>query len=56
MTDTEKLNLLMDYIKGAERHYLDMASKGSAENGLKSMAIQDVLLFAENELEISATN
>jgi len=56
MTDTKKLNSLINYIKDAERHYLDMASKGSVENGLKSMAIQDILLFAENELEISPIN
>ena len=53
MTDTEKLNKLVEYIQGAERYHLDMANKGSVENGIKSQAIQDITLFMEHELGIS---
>lgn len=52
MTDTEKLNALVDYIRDAERYHLDMARKGSVENSFKSMAIQDICLFMEYELGI----
>ncbi len=52
MTDTEKLNALVDYIKSAERFYLDNAKRGVVESGYKSMAIQDVQLFIEHELGI----
>ena len=52
VTDTEKLNALIEYIKDAERFYLERASKGIINSGIKSMAIQDILLFAEHELGI----
>ena len=53
MTDTEKLNKLVEYIQDAERYHLYMASKGSVENGIRSQAIQDITLFMEHELGIS---
>lgn len=52
MTNTEKLNALIAYISDAERYHLDMASKGSVENGIRSQAIQDITLFMEHELKI----
>jgi len=52
MTDTEKLNALIEYIKDAEKYHLDMASKGIVENGIKSQAIQDITLFMEHKLGI----
>lgn len=52
MTDTEKLNALVDYIKSAERFHLDNAKRGVVESVYKSMAIQDIQLFIEHELGI----
>ena len=52
MTDTEKLNALVDYIRDAERCHLDNAKRGIVESGYKSMAIQDIQLFMEHELGI----
>ena len=52
MSDTEKLNALVNYIRDAERYHLDMASKGIVENGFKSMAIQDITSYMEHELQI----
>ena len=52
MTDTEKLNALVDYIRDAERWHLDNAKRGMIESGYKSMAIQDIQLFMEHELGI----
>ena len=52
MTDTEKLNALIDYIRNAERYHLDNAKRGIIESGYTSMAIQDIQLFMEHELEI----
>lgn len=52
MTDTEKLNALVDYIRDAERYHLDNAKRGMVESGYKSMAIQDIQLFMEHELGI----
>ena len=52
MTDTEKLNALIDYIRDAERYHLDNAKKGMLESAHKSMAIQDILSYMEYELGI----
>ena len=52
MTDTEKLNALVDYIRDAERWHLDEAKRGVNGSGYKSMAIQDIQLFMEHELGI----
>lgn len=52
MTDTEKLNALIDYIRDAERYHLDNAKQGMEYSGYKSMAIQDICLFMEHELGI----
>lgn len=52
MTDTEKLNALVDYIRDAERYHLDNAKRGMVESGYKSMAIQDIQTFMENKLGI----
>lgn len=52
MTDTEKLKALIDYIRSAEKYHLDNAKKGIVESNYKSMAIQDIQLFMEHELEI----
>lgn len=52
MTDTEKLNALINYIRDAERYHLDNAKRGMVESGYKSMAIQDIQLFMEHELGI----
>ena len=52
MTDTEKLNALIDYIRDAERYHLDNAKRGIVESGYKSMAIQDIQSFMEYELGI----
>lgn len=52
MTDTEKLNALVNYVIDAERYYLDNAKRGMIESGYKSMAIQDILSFMEYELGI----
>lgn len=52
MTDTEKLNKLVDYIRDAEAYHLDMSRKGNMENGIKSQAVQDITLFMEHELGI----
>ena len=52
MTDTEKLNKLIDYIRSAERYHLDNGKRGIVESGYKSMAIQDIQLFMEHELGI----
>jgi len=50
--DKKKLNALIAYIADAERYHLDMAAKGSVENGIRSQAIQDITLFMEHELGI----
>ena len=52
MTDTEKLNALVDYIRHAEMCHIDNAKRGIVESGYKSMAIQDIQLFMENKLGI----
>lgn len=52
MTDTEKLNALIDYIRDAERFHLDNARNGREDSAYKSMAIQDICLFMEHELGI----
>ena len=52
MTDTEKLNALIDYIRDAERCHLDNAKKGIKESNYKFSAIQDIQLFMECELGI----
>ena len=52
MTDTEKLNALVDYIRKAERYHLDNARRGMVSSGHKSMAIQDIQVFMEQELGI----
>ena len=52
MTDTEKLNSLVDYIRSAERHHLDNAKRNVDGSGFKSMAIQDLCLFMKHELGI----
>ena len=52
MTDTEKLNALVDYIRDAERFHLSNAIKGASESAIKSMAIQDILCYMEHELDI----
>ena len=53
MTDTEKLNALIDYIREAEKFHIDNAKRGMIESGYKSMAIQDIMLFIEHELDIA---
>lgn len=50
MTDTEKLYNLIDYIKDAERYYLD--EKVTELNSGKVCAIQDILLYIKHELDI----
>lgn len=52
MTDTEKLNALIDYIRDAERYHLDNAKRSVEGSVYKSMAIQDICLFMEYELGI----
>jgi hypothetical protein len=52
MTDTEKLNALVDYIRDAERYHLDNAKRNVDGSGFKSMAIADIQLFMEHELGI----
>jgi hypothetical protein len=52
LTDTEKLNALVDYIRDAERYHLSNAKKGIPESAIKSMAVQDILSYIENELGI----
>lgn len=52
MTDTEKLNALVDYIRDAERYHLDNAKRNVDGSGYKSMAIQDICLFMQHELGI----
>ena len=52
MTDTEKLNALIDYIRDAERFHLDNAKQGRVDSAYKSMAIQDIQLFMQYELGI----
>lgn len=49
MTDTEKLNNLIEYIKDAERCYLDQ--KVSPVTCGKVCAVQDILLYIEYELK-----
>ena len=56
MTDTEKLYLLVVYIRDAERHYLQFAEKGCVESKHKLIAIQDIQSFMENELKIECFN
>ena len=50
MTDTEKLYNLIDYIKDAERYYLD--EKVTELNCGKVCAVQDILLYIKYELGI----
>lgn len=50
MTDTEKLNALIDYINSAEKCHLDNAKKDILGSAYKHMAIQDIQLFIEHEL------
>lgn len=50
MTDTEKLNNLIAFIKDAEKCYL--TQKVSPLTCGKVCAVQDILLFAEEELDI----
>jgi hypothetical protein len=52
MTNTEKLNAVVDYIRDAERFHLDNARRGRVDSGYKSMAIQDLCVFMEYELGI----
>lgn len=52
MTDTEKLNALVDYIRDAERYHLRLAIRGISSSGDKTLAIQDIISFIENELDI----
>lgn len=52
MSDTEKLNALIDYIRDAERYHLDNSRKGSREAMCKVMAVQDILTYMEHELGI----
>ena len=52
MTDTEKLNALVEYIRDAERYHLDNFKRGIPESCHKGMAIQDIQLFMEHELGI----
>lgn len=52
MTDTEKLNALVDYIRNVERYHLDMAKQGNEANGLMCLAIQNISLFMQRELGI----
>ena len=52
MTDTEKLNKLIEYIRDAEIYHLNNAKRGYIENSFKSMAIQDIQAYMENELGI----
>lgn len=52
MTDTEKLNALVDYIRNAERYHIDNAVKGILGSGYKVIAIQDIQLFIEHSLGI----
>lgn len=47
----DRLEKLINYIKDAERYHLDMAKKGIVENGIKSQAIQDIVIFIEHEIE-----
>lgn len=50
MTDTEKLNKLIAFIKDAEKCYL--TQKVSSLTCGKVCAVQDILLFIETELNI----
>lgn len=52
MTDTEKLNALVDYIRDAERYHIDNAKRGMGEAFYKIGAIQDIQIFMEHELGI----
>lgn len=52
MTDAEKLNALVDYIRDAERYHIDNAKRGMEEAFHKIGAIQDIQLFMEHELGI----
>lgn len=54
MTDSEKLNNLIAFIKDAEKCYL--TQKVSPLTCGKVCAIQDILLFVENELGIPIYN
>lgn len=54
MTDTEKLNNLIAFIKDAEECYL--TQKVSPLTCGKVCAVQDILLFVENELGIPIYN
>lgn len=52
VTDTEKLTALIDFIKDAERYHLDNVKIGIHSSADKSMAVQDIICFIENELGI----
>lgn len=52
MTDKEKLNALIMYIRSAERFHLDNARKGIEGSGFKAMAIQDIQTFMEHKFGI----
>lgn len=52
MTDTEKLNLLVNHIRSAERWHLDEAKRGVVGSDFKCMAIQNLCVFMEHELGI----
>lgn len=52
MTDKEKLDALIMYIRSAERFHLDNARKGIEGSGFKAMAIQDIQTFMEHKLGI----
>ena len=52
MTDKEKLDALIMYIRSAERFHLDNVRKGIEGSGFKAMAIQDIQTFMEHKLGI----
>lgn len=52
MTDKEKLDALITYIRSAERFHLDNTRKGIEGSGFRAMAIQDIQTFMEHKLGI----